>query len=175
LKVVFSASGEGFGKLQMPLAVDPYDSKKFSLSGVALSRNFHKVSELESGLDAALLEDHTPLVSQGMQITPSGSNVFSKAEPAAVYVEIYEPLLTGENPPKVGLQMRLLDRKSGEQKLDTGFVSMAGYSRAGNPVVPVGLKLPLDRLTAGSYRAELKAIDAAGNSSVVRSADFDVQ
>ena len=31
-------AGEGFGKRESPLVVDPYDSKKFSLSAIALSR-----------------------------------------------------------------------------------------------------------------------------------------
>ncbi len=175
LKVVFSSGGQGFGKLQMPLVVDPYDSKKFGLSSVALSKDIHRVSDLDVGLDAVLLEDRKPLVSQGMQITPSGSNLFKKTDIAAVYVEIYEPLLLQPNSPKVGLQMRLVDRKSGDQKVDTGFINMASYSRAGSPVIPVGLKLPVSTLTPGLYRAEFKAMDEAGNSSVIRTADFEVQ
>lgn len=175
LKVVFSSGGESFGKLQQPLVVDPYDNKKFGISAVALSKTFHRVADLDVGLDAALLEDKTPLVSAGMQITPSGSNTFKKTEPAAAYLEIYEPLLLESTAPQVGLQMRILDQKSGEQKLDTGFISMASYAKAGNAVIPVGLKLPVDKLPSGSYRAEFKAMDSAGNSSLIRSADFNVQ
>jgi hypothetical protein len=44
-----------------------------------------------------------------------------------------------------------------------------------NPVVPVGLKLPLSSLATGAYRIQLKASDVAGNYSVVRTADFDVE
>ena len=40
LKVVFSAGGESFGKLEQPLVVDAYDSKMFSLSSLALSTRF---------------------------------------------------------------------------------------------------------------------------------------
>ncbi len=175
LKVVFSSGGGNFGKLQMPLQVDPYDSKKFSMSGVALSREVHRVSDLDVGLDAALLEDKMLLVSQGMQLTPSGSSTFKKNDPAALYVEVYEPLLLAPTPPKVGVQLRIVDRKSGQQKLDTGFINCANYIRQGNAVIPVGLRLPVDTVGPGSYRAELKALDSAGNTSVVRSADFDVQ
>ena len=38
LKVVFASGGESFGKVEMPLVVDPYDAKQFSMSGVALSK-----------------------------------------------------------------------------------------------------------------------------------------
>jgi len=155
--------------------VDPYDNKKFDLSAVALSRDIRNVSQLDVGLDSVLLEDKTPLVAQGYRMTPSGSSVLKKTEPAAIYIEVYEPLLAESKEAKVGLQMRLVDRKSGEQKLDTGFLNMANYIRAGNPVIPVGLKVPLETLAAGQYRAELRAIDSAGNKSVIRAADFEVQ
>jgi len=175
LKVVFSSVGASFGKVEMPLSIDAYDSKKFGLSGIALSKDIHKVSDLDVGLDAVLLENKTPLVSSGMEMTPSGSSTFKKAEPAALYVEIYDPLLTGKNIPKIGLKLRIVDRKSGEQKLDTGYISMANYVRAGNAVVPVGLRVPVDTLTPGTYRAELKAIDTAGNESITRTTDFAVE
>ena len=55
------------------------------------------------------------------------------------------------------------------------MIRMDKAIRAGNPVIPVGLKLPLDTLAPGSYRAELKAVDSAGNASPVRSADFEVE
>ncbi len=175
LKVVFSSAGEGFGKAETPLEIDPYDEKRFSLSGVALSNQIRRVSDLDVGLDAALLEDKVPLVSQGMQLMPSGSNMFQKTAPAAVYVEIYEPDLTGQTTPKVGLKMRIVDKKSGAQKLDTGFINVANYAKNGNPVIPVGLRLPLDTLTPGAYRVELQAIDTANHQSPVRAVDFAVQ
>jgi hypothetical protein len=172
-KVVFSSGGESFGKLEQPLVVDPNDGTQFGLSGLALSKERNRVSELETALDAELLEGRAPLVALGWQFTPTGANRFKTTDPAAMYLEIYEPLLVGENPPKVGVELRLLDRKTGEQKVDSGIVEVASFIRAGNPVIAVGLKLPVATLTAGSYRAELTASDSAGKS-VVRSADFEV-
>lgn len=172
---MFASSGANFGKVEKPLVVDPYDSNKFGLSGVALSTELRRVTDLDVGLDAALLEDEKPLVSRGMQIVPSGSNLFKKTDTAAVYVEVYEPLLLQPKPPIVGLQMRLVDRKTGEAKLDTGFLSVMSYSEPGNPVIPIGMRLPLEKLEPGSYLAEFKAVDEAGNASVVRSADFELR
>ncbi len=174
LKVAFTSGRESFGKLQSSFNIDPYDGKHFSLSAVALSDKISRISDTDMALDTVLLEDRTPLVTQGMQIVPSGSNQFKKTAPAAVYVEIYEPLLLTPNTPKVGLQMRIVDRKTGEQKLQTGFENMGNYIKAGNAVIPIGLRLPVDTLAPGSYRAELKAIDSAGNASAARSADFEV-
>ena len=41
LKVVFNPQGaDNFGKLEMPLVIDPYDGKQFTMSAVALSKRF---------------------------------------------------------------------------------------------------------------------------------------
>jgi VWFA-related protein len=172
--VVFSSGGESFGKLEQPLVIDPNDGSQFGLSALALSKEVHRVSELETALDAELLEGRAPLVASGLQFTPTGANRFKTTDPATMYLEIYEPLLVGANPPKVGVQLRLLDRKTGEQKVDSGVIEVASFIHAGSPVIPVGLKLPLTSLVAGPYRVELTALDSAGKS-VVRSADFEIE
>ena len=173
LKVAFSSGDESFGKLEVPLPIDPYDGKQFIMSGVAMSKDVHRVSDLDTGLDAALLADRTPLVAQGMQITPSGASRFRKTDIAVLYFEVYEPLLSSPKAPDIGVQLRIVDRKSGEQKQDSGVMNMASMIRAGNPMIPAGLRLLVDKLAAGSYRAELKAVDSAGKS-FERSANFDV-
>ena len=38
LKIVFSAGGDGFGKLEMPLIVGTYQTSEFNASGIALSK-----------------------------------------------------------------------------------------------------------------------------------------
>jgi VWFA-related protein len=175
LKVVFSTGGEGFGKVEVPLTIDPYDGKQFGLSAMALSKDVHRLADLNTGLDAELLEGKTPLVTQGMQVTPSGSTRFKKTDVSAVYAEVYEPLLVGPNPPIVAVQLRVLDRKSGEQKQDSGLINVGNSVRKDNAMIPVGLKLPVDTLSAGAYRAELKAVDSVGHASPIRSADFEVE
>ncbi len=52
LKVAVSSSGESFGKLEMPLVVDTYDTKQFGMSALALSKELHPLSQVSSGLDA---------------------------------------------------------------------------------------------------------------------------
>ena len=171
---MFNPEGaDTFGKLEMPLVIDPYDGKQFTLSAVALSKEMHPVSQMGASLDAALLEDRTLLVTQGLQLIPSGSDQFKKSDHAGFYVEIYDPLLAGSNPPKVGIQMRVIDRKTGEKKIDSG--GPAADAKPGNALVPLGLRLPVDILPPGSYRLELKAVDSAGNVSQPRTADFEVQ
>jgi len=52
LKVVFSSGGASFGKLEAPVTVDPYDGKQLTLSAVALSKELHRVNQMDTGLDA---------------------------------------------------------------------------------------------------------------------------
>ena len=42
-------------------------------------------------------------------------------------------------------------------------------------MIPLGLRLPLEKITPGSYRVELTATDSAGNSSEPRQADFELE
>lgn len=172
LKVAFNSGGTNFGKLQMPLVVDNYDAKQLSMSTVALSTQVHPLSQVSSSLDAELLEDRKPLVAQGMEIVPTASDRFKKTDPAVFYIEIYDPLLTGTNPPKVGLQLKVLDRKTGAQAFE-----MHGLlpNDPGNPVVSLGMRLPLDKLNSGSYELQLTAIDTAGHQTSARTADFEVE
>jgi len=74
----------------------------------------------------------------------------------------------------MGIQLRVVDRKTQEVKVDSGMGAVSNQIRAGNAVIPIGLKLPLDKLTPGAYRVEVKAIDSL-NGSKTRAADFDVE
>jgi len=196
LTVVFSGSGENFGKIEQSVTVDAYDPKQLFMSAAALSKEFHRVSETDTELDSALLEGRAPLVAQGMQITPAGDNRFKKTDDAVVYLEVYEPALAEMSAapaqsgdaakadgaaapapkaaPRVGLEMRVLDQKTGEQKLDSGMMEVTQAGKPGNPVMPVAFRLPLAQLAPGLYRAELKVSDTVGRS-VMRPVVFEVE
>ena len=117
LKVVVNPQGaDSFAKVEIPLVIDPYDGKQFTMSAVALSKSIHPVSQMGQTLDAALLEDRTPMVTQGLQLIPTGSDQFKKSDVAAFYVEVYDPALAGPTPPKVVVKVTVVDRKTGEKK-----------------------------------------------------------
>lgn len=165
LKVVFASGSETFGKVQMPLTVDPYDTKGFSMGGIALSKEARKASDLGTGLDALLLEDRVPLIADGMQLVPYGANQFKKGDLVAFYTEIYEPLLVTTDPksvPVVAFEIRILDAKTGEQKDDTGLMRVIFSPQIGNPTVPLASKIPTDSLAPGDYKVEIKAVDDRG-------------
>jgi VWFA-related protein len=176
LKVVFSTGGENYGKIEQPLVVDSYDVKKFSLSALALSSHFQKVGEADQRLEAALLEDRTPLIAQGFQVIPAGSAKFKKTDKAAIYFEIYEPALLDAEPPKtlaIGLQLRVLDAK-GAVKSDSGGFRVPLPEKGGNPAIPFAGQIPVATLEPGMYKVELTAVDSA-NNTFQRTANFEVQ
>ena len=173
LTVVFSSGNESFGRVELPLTIDTYDGKQFTLSGLALSNDIRRASEMSTTLDAVLLEGKTPLMVQGMQLTPSASNHFKKTEKAAIYAEVYDPALKDPNPPDVAFELIIVDRKTGEQKQDVKVRNPP--LQTGNPVLPIGMKLPVATLQPGLYRVDLRAFDAAGHTSKTRSAEFEVE
>jgi hypothetical protein len=177
LKVVFSAGGASFGKLETALTIDPWESRDFGLSGIALSKEAHQQTDLAAGLDASLIEDRVPLVSQGVQVIPTGSIKFKKGGPTRFYVEVYEPLLLNadaKEKPAVGLQIRVLDRKTKEQKLSTGLMRVDLPEKSDNPIIPLAERIPLDNVGPGQYTVELQAVDSTGKP-LTRMADFDVE
>jgi len=173
LKLAFT-SGEGFGKLEVPLAIDPNDGKKFAISGIALVREYHKISALESNLDSVLLEGRSPLVAGLYQFTPTGAYQFKTTDTPSMYFEVYEPAMAEEKPPQVGVRMLITDRASGKQEADSGVVNLQNYVKPGNPVIAAGLKLPVSTLKPGAYTVSMVAVNSTGGQ-VLRSANFEVQ
>jgi VWFA-related protein len=174
LTVVLSAGGDTFGKFERPLTIDEYDGKHFSLSGLALASSVQKLTDIPTGLDSVLLEDRTPLVVKGMQITPSGSNRFKHTDNVVVYTEIYEPLLASANPPLVGMAYTILERESNKKLFFTDVQRADDFVQKGNPVIPIGLKVKVNDLKPGSYRLVMQAVDSAKNNAPSRIVDFDI-
>lgn len=168
-------AGDKYGKFEVPLVVDAYDKAQFSMSGLALSKEFHKVSDMSENLDALLLQDRTPLVTQGLQLVPSASSQFKKSDRAAIYLEVYEPANAEGSAPKVSLKLSILDEKTGKSELEAGVPDTGASVVPGNPVIPMGVPLPLSTLQPGTYVVELSATDSAGHSTTARKAVFSVE
>jgi VWFA-related protein len=175
LEVVLSAGGQGFGKFDAPLSIDPYDGNSFSVSAIALSNQLSQVEGLGGAVAADLLSDRTPLIANNMEIIPSPNNHFKKTDVAAFYAQIYDPHLVDPNPPALRVSFNIVDLKSGQVVLGGHGLDPAPFIEKGNPVVPLGLKLPLDQLAPGSYRLDFQASDASGARTPIRSVGFDAE
>src|SRR5208282_443166 len=135
--------------------------------------NVQPASGLGGELEADLLSDRAPLLIKDMEVVPSGSNRFKRTETVALYAQIYDPGLTGPNPPAVRLSYRIVDVKTGEAVLAGQNIDASAYVNKGSPVLPVGLKLPVDKLQPGTYRLDLQASDGAGAVTTIRAVQFD--
>ena len=166
--MAFSSGGESFGKVEAALTVDPWREGELAISGIALSKETHSAAELGLGL-AGLAENRTTLVTDGVQFVPSGSSQFAKSEAGYFYFEVYAP---SAEPVRVGV--RVLDRKTGEPKSDSGMLMLNLPRITGTDTIPAGSKLPIDKLAPGTYELEVTAADSAGKQ-VRRTADFEVR
>jgi hypothetical protein len=176
VRVVFGSLEIGFGKAEMPLMIDSWDGQHLALSGVALAKESRKVAAaLGPGLDAASIQGRKALVARSVEIIPAGNSVFQRGDPCQAFFEIYDPLLSKPNPPRLSLQIRVLDRQSGEQKVDSGIFAADNLIRAEEQVVPVSLTVPIATLSPGAYRLEVKALRSPGTDSAVRTVEFDVE
>ncbi len=165
--MAFGQTGQtAFGKVEMPLKVDPWTAGELALSGIVLSRETHPAADL--GLSLAT-GGRTPLVAEGTEVVPSGSSLFTRSEAGFFYFELYSP-----DPPSVSVQVRVLDRRTGESKWDSGPTKIPQPATGGMPSIPASARLPLNALTAGSYRLEIRASDSAGKQAA-RTADFDIR
>jgi VWFA-related protein len=171
LDVVLSAGGQNFGKYETTLDIDPYNGRTFTLSGLALSDHIERAG-LGEAVQAALLQDQTPLITKDVEIVPSGSNRFKKTELVALYAQVYDPSLAGPNPPAVRVAFRVVDTKTNHEVIPTEAIDASEFVEKGNPVVPLGLKLPIANLPSGSYRLDMQAYDMSGTLSKVRSVEF---
>ncbi len=174
LRVVFNSGSDTFGKVEDPLTVLPYDGKQIWLSSIALSSNVVKVADSDTVIDSELLEDNKPLIIRNVQIFPSATNHFKKTDTGVAYIEVYDPALVGDKPPQLGFEYRIIDLKSGAQKLDVGVMDTKDLIKPGNPTVPMAVKLPLDTLPPGTYRVDLRAEDSDYRSTNFRIAEFEL-
>ncbi len=119
--MAFGAGERQFGKAEMPLVVEPWDSSRLSLSALAIAAGTRQVPNLASELDDALLQDRRPLLAGSLETTPAANNHCSRSSPCQAYMEVYVPVAESKGPAPV-LQVRILDRRQESRN------SIPGYS-----------------------------------------------
>jgi VWFA-related protein len=163
-KIVFSSGAKQFGKMETTLTVEPWDPGVFAISGLALSKTARPARPKVEGLDPSLVDDRVPLVSGNAEIPPMASNHLSKSGKNFVYAELYEPALavaglTDKDAPAVGVQMEILDSKTGATVKDFGLMRLPLPALTGNPAVPMGLVVTAPELPPGPYKLRITALD----------------
>jgi VWFA-related protein len=174
LKVVLSVGSEKFGKYVLPLMVDPFSGKQFTLSGPAFGSKFVPSPIGSADIDQSLIEGSAPMVASGMQVVPSSDNRFKKDTQPVVYVEAYDPVLESSNP-QIGILFDIVNRTTREKVYSSNTISLSESVHQGNPLVPAIFNLPMDKLPPGDYRIEIVGRDSGGNTAAVRTGDFSIE
>ncbi|MGE5325495.1 MAG: VWA domain-containing protein, partial [Deltaproteobacteria bacterium] len=172
LKVALSGKGEKFGKVEIPLRISPFVSNQFAVSDLALSKEVRPASALAASLGTALFEERTLLIFNGMEFVPTSEHSFPVHSKFAIYCEVYEPEPISNGNPRVGVIIDILDKKTNQRKFTTNTVLINQFATEGNPVIPVGLQVPIDGLQPGDYLLQLQARDSLGHASLLRTTEF---
>jgi hypothetical protein len=175
LQVVLS-DGKTFGRAKTRLNIGGYDGTQFAISSVALSNRFRDAGAAAKEAAAVhLAPGYVPLVSRGIQVTPTTDTKFKSGEPLIAYYEIYEPLLSQEPKTTVQVNMKIVDAKSGETKVTFPPLDSEPYKQPGQTTIAIGNELKIGKLRKGDYRLEVQATDSAGRSTPLRTAIFTIE
>ncbi len=174
--VVVLGDGSKFGRVEVPLSIDPYDGKRLALSSVLLCKRFRDADAAAQEAAAAnLAPQYVPLVGGGTQFAPAGDTRIRKGELLFAYFEVYEPLLVAMPATTVQVRLKITSVKTGELKVDTGLRNTSFSPRPASPAIPIAEKIAVDQLPPGRYQLEVQASDSAGRSTGSRTATFTVE
>jgi len=175
--------GGALRRAEVPVSV-PAPTRRLAVSGIALCRRYFDPNQASNwpqlppdGVPTMPFE-LKPLISKGIEFTPTGDARFEKKDSLAAYFEVYEPLLvaeqnqTGGGNVHVQFQMRVVDAKTGKIESDTGFRPADGYVNTGKAVIPISEKIAIEELSPGDYRLQVRAMDSSGSSTDWRSTSF---
>jgi hypothetical protein len=173
LRVVLS-DGEKFGRVVIPITVDPYPQAGLALSSLFVyQRSRITAAAAQERAAANLAPDYVPLVSQDIEITPTADPTFDPKELLPAYFEIYAPALAQ---PGVSVQARLrIVDASGAVKAKYAWFDATPYRRPERNVFAITKSLSLAQFPNGEYQIEAQAKDSAGHKTAWRSAKFTVK
>jgi VWFA-related protein len=160
-QMTVGAGPKAFGKTQIPLNVDPWNAANFGIGSIAFSTSARGVPE-------GFSSDKT-LIAAGSAFVPSATNRFRNADRLYFYTEVYEPPAATS----LSMQYRVIDRKTNTVAMDSGMVNASNYIHPGNTTIAFATTVPIDRLSSGEYRLEVKA-QGPNPDAAARTADFEI-
>ncbi|MGB2634277.1 MAG: hypothetical protein WAM58_10105 [Candidatus Acidiferrum sp.] len=112
-------------------------------------------------------------MSNGVEFTPAGDTRFHGNEPLVGYFEIYG--LSARDTAGANFQMRVMDAKTGNVRMDTGWHVVDADARGRDRAIPVAAEMEIDRLPPGAYVLEVQVADDAGRVEAKRVRAFVVE
>jgi VWFA-related protein len=137
-------------------------SKELRLSSVILSSQKEDVKAAVGSADndKRALANH-PLIQNGQKTVPSITRVFRKDQTLYVYFEVYDPAADATSKtPSLSAQVELLQ---GARKAFTSMPARQEKMTPNRPgVTSFSFQMPLAKMVAGQYTAQVNVIDEAG-------------
>jgi hypothetical protein len=171
-KLVFRMAKDRVGVVETPLVVEPFDAARLAISSIALSHDLQPITP--EAAQAEIDAGRQPLIYHGKRITPAASDVLAKKGIGQAYFEVYAPPAKGAEPVKLSMCLRVFEVPGDQKKVDSGDIDLSALAKSGDSAIPVGLRLPVSALAAGTYRAEITVKDSAGGEAK-RSVQFHVE
>jgi VWFA-related protein len=136
--------------------------KALKLSSIIWSSQKEAVAAAvgSASTDKKVTANH-PLIENGQKIVPSITNVFRKDQTLYVYFEVYDASVdAASKTPSVAAE---IDLYRGARKVFTSAPARVNKLATTRPgVTPFNFSIPLDKLAAGRYTAQVSVIDETG-------------
>jgi hypothetical protein len=174
LRVIVSDDHK-FGRAETPLTVPLLDAQHLAVSDIALAKRVHEASKDSQDAFTKYAGTYVPLVSNGIEFTPTADPYFHKGDAFYFYFEVYEPQLTAPRPPTVQFHMRIVDAKTSAVVKDSRPRDSARFVRQGKPVIPIGDGIDISNLSSGAYRLEVQVTDSTGQTTPWHTANCTIE
>jgi len=174
LRLVLS-DGTKFGRAAIPLHIENVEPTQPALSSIVTVKRYRNAEAAEKEASAAnLATAYVPLVSKNVQVTAAADPRFDRKRLLVVYFEVYDPRFA-QQPTTMQVQMKMIDRKTGNTNEEIQPFSAVPYLRPGTTTFAVLKGLKVETLPKGDYRLEVRAIDSAGHITPWHAADVSLQ
>jgi hypothetical protein len=193
LEIGFMDNGK-FGRAVAELTVPSYPGDQLSISGIVLARRFRDlqlqlpklpiavrgtyvpdIPTVPTKSATALPQKYLPLITKGIEVTPTANVRFKRRGQFYFYVQVYEPRGPNTPLPSVNLNLRIVSDKTNEIVRQLQPVNAAPYEVPESPIIPIGGGVLIANLPKGSYDLEAQATDSTGASTPWRSVAFAVE
>jgi len=166
-------NGHQFGRLKMPLSVPAEKVQKLFIISIFLCKRFHRPEDAPA---EAQFRDpgYVPLMSQGVEFTPAGDTHFRKSDHLILWFQIH-PAIGEAAAQGTKFRITITSLQTGKLEADTGLQTTTPYIQAGSSTIDIAKEIGFDKLPAGTYRAQVQAIDDAGTKSAQSSTTFTVE
>jgi len=145
-----------------------------ALSQIILAKRVRKLDAQPPGLAPKQPGAFSPLISKGVEFTPTTDAHFPKDQQLCAYFEVNDPQRPPGATTTVKAHLRIVDANTGRVKLELEPVSATPYIIPGNSLIPIARGIDLSTLADGPYRLEVQAT-AAGQDTPWRAANFEVE